>query len=370
MPPIDEITNAAPITPVADAVSSNEPAQASEDKNLGDIYDRLTASPSERDEGGRFKAKDSAAQSADEAGSDQPGPEDAGDQPLASERQVQPVALPANWPREKADAWNAIPETARGPVQEVLQGLHAKMSDQGRQIAGYKDIDSIVADMKQSYPDKFSGEQAISPAQAINFLYGMQKAFDADPMAALMKVAENYDLMPHLVKRFAQAGQGDPAVTTSQTPAPDLSQVLKQIEERVLSKLSPEKLEQQITQVMSKSETRQAIDRFSQEKPLWADVEETLPAFINIARAQQPEAPPLAVLEAAYDMAVHANPATRAKVSAAAPQAATQKANEQRAADAKRANQVNVKTTQGGRAKPMSEEEALSAAYDRAASAA
>jgi hypothetical protein len=169
-----------------------------------------------------------------------------------------------------------------------------------------------------------------------------------------------------LHQRFSQAGQpqGQP-----QQQMPDVAALLRQIEDRVSARFAPDKIEQQVSSVLSKNQTTEAISRFASEKPLWAEVETDIPTYIGIVKSQQPDAAPLALLEAAYDMAVHANPATRAKVSAAAPQAAAQ-SNEQRAAAAKKANQLNIKTTQGGRAKPLSDDEAYGAAYDRAVSAA
>lgn len=367
----DELT-ATPAPDASTAIPAVENGSAQvDDKALGDIYDRLMANDAatSRDEAGRFKSQNPAAPvTAGEAAPEQLAAEASEEKPSFSERPMQPVALPPNWPKEKAEAFAAIPETARGPVQEVLQTLHAKMSDQGRALSQYRDFDPILADMKATYPQHFTGPEAKAPAQVFEYLYGWQKAIDANPTAAILKMAENYGVMPHLVAHFTQAGQqgGQPAPV----PQQDLGALLKQIEQRVAAQLAPERLEQQISSVMSKSQTQEAISRFAAEKPLWNEVEELLPSFIGIAKGQQPDAPPLAVLEAAYDMAVNAIPATRAKIAAAAPAAVAQQSDAKRAAAAKAANQLNVKTTPSGKGRPKSEEEALSEAYDRAMSAA
>jgi hypothetical protein len=360
------------ITPVASTpepqAQLETPTSNDGDKNLGDIYDRLMADDA-RDDVGRFKAKETLVKAEGGVDPDQPKPEAVKDQPLNSERQVQPATLPANWPKELGDAWASIPEANRAPVQQVLQNLHVKMSDQGRQLSAYREIDPIVADMTTNYAQLFQGDNATTPAAAIGYLYGMQKNMDAGPEKALatwMEVAERYNLIPHLHQRFSQAGQPQPM---QQQQMPDVSALLKQIEDRVSARFAPDKIEQQVSSVLTKNQTTEAISRFSAEKPLWAEVEMDIPTYIGIVKSQQPDAAPLALLEAAYDMAIHANPATRAKVSAAAPQA-TALSNEQRAAAAKKANQLNIKTTQGGRGKPLSEDEALGAAYDRITSAA
>lgn len=353
---------------VAD-VSHETPAAAPDnDKALADIFDRLTATETGRDEAGRFKAKESAASpTADGTDPDQSGAEVAGETP-SSERQVQPMALPPNWPKDKADAFTAIPENLRAPVQEVLQGLHAKMSDQGRALSQFRDIEPIVADMKANYGQLFAdGTQ--TPATAINFLYGIQKGMDTDPMGTWWGVAERYNLIPQLAQRFTQAGQ-PPGTVQPSAPQPDPAAIMRQVEQRFASMLSPERLEQQISSVMSKTQTQEALSRFSQEKPLWSEVEASLPAFIEMARDNQPDAAPMALLEAAYDMAVYANPATRSKVQSAAHQAVAAKADADRAAKAKAANQLNVKTTGNGKQRPKTDEEVYGDAWDRAMSAA
>lgn len=363
----DEIISAPEATPVV----SDAPASVSEDQAMADIFDKLTAkdaAPS-RDEGGRFKPKEPAgAVPAVAADPDQPEAEASGNESSFSERQVQPVALPPNWPKDKADAFNAIPETARGPVQEVLQGLHAKMSDQGRALSVYREFDPILADMKAKYPDHFTGPDAKTPAQVFNYLYDWQKAIDQNPVAALLKIAENQGVIPQLVQHFTQAGQqgGQPAPSPQFDPAA----VLKQVEQRFMAQISPEKIEQKVSAVLEKTRTSEAVERFAAEKPHWNDVEAQLGDFIEIVRRRNPDASPMAVLEEAYDMAVHANPATRAKVTAAAPAAAAKVADEKRAAAAKAANQLNVKTTSSGKTRQRSEDERLSEIWDRTTSAA
>ena len=364
----DIALNPTPEMAVPTVADVSHETSVTEDKALGDIFDSLTnGSKATRDDSGRFKAKESAAPVADGADPDQSGAEVAGETP-SSERQVQPVALPPNWPKDKEAAFTAIPENLRAPVQEVLQGLHAKMSDQGRALSQFREIEPIVADMKATYGQIFAdGSQ--TPASAIATLYNIQKNMDADPMTTWWSVAEKYNLIPQLAQRFTQAGQ-PPGTVPPSPPQPDPAALLRQVEQRFASMLSPERLEQQISSVMSKTQTQEALSRFSSEKPLWSEVEASLPAFIEMARTQQPDAAPMALLETAYDMAVYANPATRAKVQAAAPQAAAQKADADRAAKAKAANQINVKTTSNGKTRSKSDDEVYGEAWDRAMSAA
>jgi hypothetical protein len=351
---------------VAETPAVDQSAEA--DKNLGDIYDKLMASDEGgRDESGRFK---SAVAKPDPAVSDQPGPEAAKETPALSDRAAQAAGLPANWTPDMADVWAAVPEASREKLHKWSMGLHAKMSEQGRAIASYKEVDPLFADINQNYAHLLTGKDGAptTPAGALGYLLNIQKGMDKDALGTWMQVAERYNLIPQLVQRFTKAGQtadGQPAAA----PAPDLSKLLKDIEARVMEQVSPQHIEQQVTRVMTRAETQQAVSRFAQEKPLWADVEATIPTFIEMARVQQPDAAPLALLEVAYDAAVHANPATRAKASDAALKAASLPTNGDRVAAAKKANQLNVKSTTA-KTKPLSEEEAMGAAWDRVMSAA
>ena len=74
----------------------------------------------------------------------------------------------------------------------------------------------------------------------------------------------------------------------------------------------------------------------------------------------------MAVLQKAYDMAINANPDVRAKVRAAEAKATAATPDPKKAAAVRNAVSINVKSSNSGKERPMTEEEAMASAYDRA----
>lgn len=346
--------NETPITPVQ---TSNESA----DEALGAIYDRVMsggdeAAPervettSSRDDRGRF-VKQSPAEASPQEG------EVSGEEASASvsERQAAPVGLPANWRPDMADIWQALPADQRDRVGKWSQEVHARMSDMGRKVSAYADVQSVMDDMVQTYPERFSGPDAMKPTDAVKFLYQVQKDMDQRPVETLLEIAARYNAVPELAKALGMGGDSAAQVNT-------LQNTIQQLEARIASLVSPETINNHISRAMTEREVLSGVERFKSEKPFFADVESVLPQFIDIARANEPEADPLQLLASAYDMAVNAIPAVREKAQAAQKAAVMPSA---RAAAAKKATSINVTSTAATKPKPRSQEEAMGDAWDR-----
>jgi hypothetical protein len=74
---------------------------------------------------------------------------------------------------------------------------------------------------------------------------------------------------------------------------------------------------------------------------------------------------PNGILQKAYDMAINANPDIRAKVRAAEAKATAGNPDPKRAAAVRNAVSINVKSSNSGKERIMTEEEAMASAYDR-----
>lgn len=346
-----DTTNETPVTPVE---------QSTPDEALGAIYDRVMidddASEAEsgiasaRDERGRF-AKQVPAEASPQDG--EAGEESA--QTSVSERAAPPAGLPPTWRSDMADIWEAVPETHRERLAQWSHDVNARMSDMGRKVSAYSDVQAVMDDMAQSYPERFSGPNAMKPTEAIRFLYQVQKDMDQRPVETILEVASRYDAVPALAQALGLGGDQGAQVST-------LQNTIQQLEARIASLVSPETINNHITRAMTEREVETSLKRFASEKPFFGEVENVLPQFIEIARGNEPEADPMHLLEAAYDMAVNALPAVREKAQAAS-RAAVQP--DLRAAAAKKAASINVKSTAAGKPKPRSQEEAMGDAYDR-----
>ena len=347
-------------------VSSPEP---SSDEALGAIWDKFQAegvsddepapvadSEAEpgpvRDDKGRFVAKQASA-----GASPPETPEGAEDEAPALSGQAAPPALPANWRPDMADLWNKLEPGDRDRMGKWSQEVHTRMSDMGRKISGYSEVQSVMDDMVQTYHERFQGPDAMRPVDAIKFLYSVQKDMDARPVETLLEIAARYDAIPALAKALGLNGQGDSSAALQRT--------IQQLESRLAGMVSPDHINTQISRAMTERETAQAVERFKSEKPFYADVEPVLPQFIDIAWSQKPDANALEALATAYDMAVNAIPAVREKALAAASKAAAPKPDPLRAAAAKKAASINVTSTSSGKVKPRSEEDAMSETWDR-----
>lgn len=362
-----EASTETPLTPATETVS-DAPAPDASEKAMGDVWDRLMSEgvtdeggePAEttgpaRDAQGRF-AKSEAEQVAD-ASPQAPGDASTDQTPGHSDRAPQ-ATLPANLPPDMADVWQAIPEAHRDRMGKFLHGVHQKMSDQGRALAGFKDVQTVIDDMTQTYAHRFTGENAMRPADAIAFLYNVQKGMDTDPRGTFRAIAERYNLP-------IQFADEVPAAGTEGQHIAQLQNTIAQLNAKISQLGSPDLINSQVTRAMSERETLQAVERFAKEKPFYSDVEAHLPQFIAIARETKPDASELDLLTEAYDMAVNAIPAVRQKAQAAAAKPAAPKPEDIRAAAAKRASSINVTSTSSGKPRPKTESEAMGEAWDR-----
>jgi hypothetical protein len=351
-------TSETPITPV-------QSGNASSDEALGAIYDRAMADRSEdasdavaheaeatatRDERGRF-VKQSPAEASPQEG------EAIGEGAASSvsERQAAPSGLPTAWRLDMADIWEDVKPEHRERLGKWSQEINTKLSDMGRKVSAYSEVQSVFDDMLQSYPERFNGPNGMKPMEAVKFLYQVQKDMDARPVETLLEIASRYNAVPELAKALGMGGDQASQVQT-------LQGTIQQLEARLASLVSPETINDHISRAMSEREVTSAVERFKAEKPFFDDVEGVLPQFIDIARANEPEADPMHLLATAYDMAVNAIPAVREKAQAAH-RAAVQP--DARAAAAKKAASINVKSTAATKSKPRSQEEAMGEAWDR-----
>lgn len=265
------------------------------------------------------------------------------------------VPLPANWTGKEA-LWNAIPAEHRAELAQHQQELHTRLSDMGRQVSQYKPLQEAAAEFAEYFNGNLKGAdgQPINPADGIRYLANIQRAMDTNPKDTLLSIAETYGLSETLAKHFGGQVQSVPA---------DQKVLLNEIAElkRTISGLrDPANIEQ----VLEKRELNNELSRFAESKPLWSQVENDLPFFINKAKTQLGEsAGRTAILEKAYDLAVQADPALRAQLEAAKPAAEDKSAAKAEAA--KRANGVNVTSTSSGKAKEPTLDQKLEAIWEK-----
>jgi hypothetical protein len=318
------------------------------------LDDEAEASGPVRDESGRFAKTEQSSGGAS-------SPKEAEGQPdegtLDHSSEAAPTAgLPANWRPDMADIWQKMPEPERERLGKWSQELHGRMSDMGRQVSQLRDFVPLVEHMTQAFPDKF-GPNGVPPVQGLAALVDAAYMLDRQPVQALLQLANESGVMGELAQALGAGGQGGNTVAMQAT--------IQQLRNELAGLASPDRINQQIDYAMTVRDITSSVERFKAEKPLYAEVEADLPAYIDIAWSKRPEASPAEIHQLAYDMAVNADPAVRAKANAAAQKAAVVKPDI-KAAAAKKAASINVTSTSSGKGRQMSEDEALDAAYDRA----
>ena len=337
-----------------------------EGETVGDAYDRLMegveldtddefdeglddapeAEELDRDEKGRFKAK---AGDKDE-GDDEPEAEEE-----TAETPDEPADEPPSYiPRVIADHWKDLPKDVRETFAASQQEMMTRLTNAGRTEKALQPILAEVQRASKSFPELAN----MTPDQIAKDVFEMAHTranLMRDPLGTLLKVAQQTNIMPQLAARFGAQGSG-------QLQAIQMQQEIAALKQQLQNAPPPANIETIVEQQLAQRETNQVIDIFAAGKEHWQTVEPDMPVFIQaVMQTQTGQRSPQDTLQAAYDMALSAR---GLKAQAAVPEKAPKALDPQRTEAAIRAKSVNVKSTTA-RAKPMSEREAMAAAYDR-----
>jgi hypothetical protein len=354
----------------ADAAASVD-SGATDDAALEAIWNR-----SERDNGadrdnGKFASPEPGKKSAADTAAGQAAVGADGGEELAGgglTPGAASVPLPANWQGiQGADAikesWEKAPAELRSFVAAREQELQQRLSDHGRQLSTAKPIQEVV-DKFGHYFDPQKGRKladgsVVTPAKAIEFLFQAQANLDTAPVESIMAIIDMYGVRDRIAAAFGQSvPQGES----------ELRREIAGLKQMLSSVGNPASIDDRINQRLQERDDTTAanaeVSRLSADKPLYADIpEDDMVEAIHKARRKLGDAASKeAVFNMAYDMAVHADPDLRAKAAAVKP-AAPRDAGKVEAA--KRANGVNIPSTQSGKARVLSEDEELAAVYDR-----
>jgi hypothetical protein len=339
-------------------VSAPQAPEISEDDAMGEAYEAAMKGDSpekERGEDGKFKS----AKGDEKASLEGEGNE------AAEEGSTASTAAPAHLPQAIKASWEQIPVEAREAIAKHQGEMDRKFAEVGRQMQAAKPIMDKLTQAQQTVPIM----QGMTPQQLADGalqLAAVQVQLDRGTpqqrTETLMQIANHYGVLPQIAA-MVSGQQPDQQVTSLHQEIAQLRQLLGQ--QQVQN--SPDMIEGKFAEMMRVRDAEQAVEGFAKSMPLFADVEATLPRFVEMARDRMPEADMMAVLEAAYDMAVHADPEARKKLlDLEANAATTSNGDTERRDAAKRAASINVKGHTSGKTRQASEDELMSAAWERA----
>lgn len=322
----------------------------SEDDAMGALFDKLTADGVEDEAPAVEQVEAEPEAKADEVAAE----------PETVEEAEEPAKIeaPTDLPSSIRAKWAEMPEEARDAVLSSHRELTRKMADQGRVVQASKPVYDVLVRAASEIPTL----KDMTPDQIASDVFKMaqiQGQLASDPVNTLLGIAKQYGALDAM--RQAIGGQ-----TPSQTAQENvqLMQEIRQLRSQLQSGTDPKAIEDRINQTLTVRETERMVSEYAAQKEYWGDVEPLMPQFIPIVQARLGDgASPKDVLDAAYDMAIHAIPDLRTK--ATAPAKAQAQPDPARTQAQLKAKSVNVKSTSTGKSAPMTEEQRLAAIWDK-----
>jgi len=318
-----------------------------EDEAYGAMFDKLTAEGIEPEP--EETAQDAVQEEKAEGLTEQPEPE-------ATEQAAPVVEAPPDLPAPIKAKWAAMPEDAREAVLSSHRDLSRKLADQGRVVQASKPIYDVLVQAAQDIPTM----RDMTPEQIARDVFAMAKIqgqLATNPVQTLLGVAQRYGAMDAL--KQALTGQAAPAAQENIALANELREVKAQLA-RIAD---PNAIERQVSQTLTTRDTERMVMEYAGQKEFWGAVESQIPAFIPMVQQRLGEgASAKDILDAAYDMAIHANPDLRAKLTPPAPQPAP--VDPARTVAQMKAKSVNV-TSRPAPAREPTETQALGAVWDK-----
>jgi hypothetical protein len=262
------------------------------------------------------------------------------------------IEAPTDLPASIKAKWAEIPEEAREAVLASHRAMAGKLTEQGRVTQAAKPVYDVLVQAAREIPSM----QDMTPAQIAADVFQMarvQGMLNTDPVGTLLQIAQEHGALDALAARFGgQAPQADTG----------LAKHIQALQAQIAQLADPSLVDRRVEQTLAQREITRTVEEYASAKEHWADVEPILPQFIAIATQGQGDgASAKDILDAAYDMAIHAIPALRAKVTAA-----TAPATDPRLTAAQmKAKSVNVVSRPSGNARPQTEREAMAAVWDK-----
>lgn len=267
------------------------------------------------------------------------------------------ITTPPDLPSGIKEKWAEIPETAREAVLASHRDLSRKLADQGRVVQASKPVFDVLVKAAQEIPTLAN----MTPAAIAQDVFAMAKIqgdLAQNPVQTILGIAKQYGAIDGLKQVFA--GQApDQSAQMSQAMMRELQQLRSQLQQVA----DPTVIESRVQQTLAARDTERMVGEYAGQKEHWAEVEPLIPDLIPVVRQKLGEgASAKDVLDAAYDMALYADPGLRAKVLTAAK--APVESDPARTAAQMKAKSVNI-TSRPGQSQPMTEDQAMDAVWEK-----
>ena len=314
----------------------------SEDDELGAMFDKLTAEEgvTQEEDAGEAPVEAEAAQEV-----------------AVEEAKPEAVAAPPDLPASIKAKWGDMTPEVQEAVLASQRDLSRKLADQGRTLQASRPVYDVLVQAAQELPSL----QNMTPDQIAQDVFAMAKIqhnMNNDPVKTLIGIAAQYGVTDSLRQMMGAAPATD-ADAQRNSMAQEIAALRKELQQSA----NPAMIDARISQFAASKEVENTVTSYAATKENWSVVESVIPTMIPLAKARLGEgASAKDVLDAAYDMAVYADPDLRAKVMTAA--TAPAKPDPARTAAQLAAKSVNV-TSRPNTSKQLTEDQQYEAIWNK-----
>lgn len=202
------------------------------------------------------------------------------------------TAIPAAWSKEMHQHWDTLPPQIQEYVSQRELDSSRKISEQGKELNRARPLVELFERYQQSFD-----RHGVTLEQGMESLMNAQAMLDQDPLRGIATIAQTYGI--DLPKLFGPAYQEmDPALK-------QLVEHNRALQAQILNSQRDQRARQTADQRAAMERGFQQIDDWLtvEDRPYFDTVQDTMAVLLDQGMASN--------LDEAYDMACHANPATR-----------------------------------------------------------
>jgi len=321
-----------------------ETAEVSEDSEMETLFDSMNGADDPEPDEVKQEAEAEEAADADEGDIDDP-------------EQPEEVEAPSDVPYAIKQHWKDIPESARAAILDSQREMGRKLADQGRQVQGIAPIRDVLTQAVKSIPALAN----MRPEEAASEIFELAKLsndFSSKPVETLMGYIQKHGLG----EQMARAMAGQPQTGN----APNTTKEMESMRREIKRLSDPEFQRSSFEQFNTQAQVQNSVTEFASTAEHWGAVEDHMPAAIQYVQATLgDDASSSDVLSKAYELAVSQFvPDAKAKQNGDGekPKPAV---DPERSKAALKAKSANVQSRSSGKSRTMTEDELMSAAYDK-----
>lgn len=330
------------------AISPAPPSEPTEDDLLSAAYDKLTQEEP--------TVEDAPPEPVDEAPDS-----DANETETAEQAAKEPAEPPPSFlPGPVKEKWNDLDPAVREAIAQSQGEMSRKLADASRQMQGLGPMREKLIEISREYPQALNmkPEQVLDQAKQ---LMDIGRTLDERPLETLISIAEQKGVTGQLAD-FFNGRQVQPNNAARQHIS-QLQAEIRGLKAQLEQVGNPQYLQEQMSSFMAQTKTLDEVTNFAQSAEHWEKVEPHLPQIIPFVRDTMPGASNADILKASYEMAIQRLVPQATRPGGDEPPVT---ADPKKAEAALKAKSVNVQGSMSGKPRTMSEDELLSAAFDRA----